>query len=156
MMDLKKPLFWNLKKPSFISYLLIPFTIPIILNNFIIKIKKKIKFGTSLLGTKFHVKLLDGKDINLDFDGPIYDGDLRAVQNYGLPDMNGGRGDLVVKFEIEKELNFTKDQIKLITQFFPMDKFSVEDCEDVKAIDPESFQNEFNEDQPQGVQCAQQ
>ena len=119
-------------------------------------IKKKIKFGTSLLGTKFHVKLLDGNDINLDFDGPIFDGDLRAVQNYGLPDMNGGRGDLVVKFEIEKELNFTKDQIKLITQFFPMDKFSVEDCEDVKAIDPESFENAFDEDQPQGVQCAQQ
>ena len=44
MMDLKKPLFWNLKKPNFISYLLIPFTIPIILNNFILKIKKKIKF----------------------------------------------------------------------------------------------------------------
>ena len=37
-----------------------------------------------------------------------------------------------------------------------MDKFSVEDCEDIKAIDPESFQNQFDEDQPQGVQCAQQ
>ena len=44
MMDLKKPLFWNLKKPSFISYVLIPFTILMILNNFILKIKKKIKF----------------------------------------------------------------------------------------------------------------
>ena len=65
----------------------------------ILVIKKKIKFGTSILGTKFHVKLLDGKDINLDFDGPIFDGDLRAVQNYGLPDMNGGKGDLVVKFD---------------------------------------------------------
>ena len=43
-MDLKKPLFWNLKKPSFISYVLIPFTILMILNNFILKIKKKIKF----------------------------------------------------------------------------------------------------------------
>ena len=43
-MDLKKPLFWNLKKPSFLSYVLIPFTILMILNNFILKIKKKKKF----------------------------------------------------------------------------------------------------------------
>jgi len=122
-------------------------------------IRKKIKFGTSLLGTKFHVKLLDGRNVNLDFDGPIFDGDLRAVQNLGLPSMNGHQGDLVVKFEVEKELNFDKDQIKLITQFFPMDKFNVEDCEDIKAADPESFQSQHSSEgaheQP-GVQCAQQ
>ena len=122
-------------------------------------IRKKIKFGTSLLGTKFHVKLLDGRDVNLDFDGPIFDGDLRAVQNLGLPSMNGPQGDLVIKFEVEKELNFNKDQIKLITQFFPMDKFNVENCEDIKAQDPESFQNQSSDEGPQGhpgVQCAQQ
>ena len=122
-------------------------------------IRKKIKFGTSLLGTKFHVKLLDGRDVNLDFDGPIFDGDLRAVQNLGLPSMNGPQGDLVIKFEVEKELNFNKEQIKLITQFFPMDKFNVEDCEDIKAEDPESFQHDNSDDGSQGhpgVQCAQQ
>ena len=123
-------------------------------------IRKKIKFGTSLLGTKFHVKLLDGRDVNLDFDGPIFDGDLRAVQNIGLPSMNGQKGDLVVKFEVEKELNFNKDQIKLITQFFPMDKFNVEDCEDIKAEDPETFQHDNSDDDGSqghpGVQCAQQ
>ena len=40
-MNLKRPLFWNLKKPNFFSYLLIPFTLPIIINNFFRKIKKK-------------------------------------------------------------------------------------------------------------------
>jgi DnaJ-class molecular chaperone len=123
-------------------------------------IRKKIKFGTSLLGTKFHVKLLDGRDVNLDFDGPIFDGDLRAIQNLGLPNMNGSQGDLVVKFEVEKELTFNKEQIKLITQFFPMDKFNVQDCEDIKAVDPETFQNDSEGSQgpqsAQGVQCAQQ
>ena len=44
-MNLKKPLFWNLKKPNFLSYILIPFTIPIILNNYLLKIRKKIKFS---------------------------------------------------------------------------------------------------------------
>ena len=44
-MNFKKPLFWNLKKPNFFSYLLIPFTIPFIINNFLLKIKKKNKFS---------------------------------------------------------------------------------------------------------------
>lgn len=33
-MNLKKPSFWDLSKPNFISYLLIPFSLPIILRNF--------------------------------------------------------------------------------------------------------------------------
>ena len=34
-MRLKKPKFWDLKKPNFISYLLAPLTLPIIISNFI-------------------------------------------------------------------------------------------------------------------------
>ena len=40
-MKIKKPKFWDLKKPNLISYLLIPFTIPLLINNFFLK--KKIK-----------------------------------------------------------------------------------------------------------------
>ncbi len=43
-MNLKKPSFWDLKKPNFFSYLLLPFTIPIIINNFFLKVIKKTKF----------------------------------------------------------------------------------------------------------------
>ena len=42
-MNLKKPSFWDLSKPNFISYLLIPFTLPIIFRNFIFKFIKKEK-----------------------------------------------------------------------------------------------------------------
>ena len=42
-MNLKKPLFWDLSKPNFISYILTPFTLPIILRNFIFKFIKKEK-----------------------------------------------------------------------------------------------------------------
>ena len=44
-MRLKKPNFWDYKKPNFISYLLLPFTLPFIINNFYLnfKSKKKIK-----------------------------------------------------------------------------------------------------------------
>lgn len=43
-MNIKKPKFWDLKKPNLISYLLIPFTIPLLINNFFLNKKnKKIK-----------------------------------------------------------------------------------------------------------------
>ncbi len=42
-MIFKKPYFWDLPKPTIISYLLIPFSIPIMLRNFLFKFLKKKK-----------------------------------------------------------------------------------------------------------------
>ena len=47
-MKIKKPYFWDLQKPSILSYLLLPLTIPVILNNILLnfrypKVLKKIK-----------------------------------------------------------------------------------------------------------------
>ena len=39
-----KPKFWDLKKPNFLSYLLLPLTIPIRINNLFLKIKSKKKY----------------------------------------------------------------------------------------------------------------
>ena len=36
-MKLKKPKFWDLKKPGLISYLLLPLTIPVRINNLFLK-----------------------------------------------------------------------------------------------------------------------
>jgi len=44
-MKLKKPTFWDLKKPNFLSYLLIPFSLPIILRNFLFYFLKKKKIS---------------------------------------------------------------------------------------------------------------
>ena len=41
-MNIKKPKFWDLKKPNLISYLLTPFTLPLIVNNFFLNKKKKL------------------------------------------------------------------------------------------------------------------
>ena len=38
-MKFKKPNFWDLKRPNFISFLLLPFTLPIVINNFFLKNK---------------------------------------------------------------------------------------------------------------------
>ena len=42
-MRLKKPNFWDYKKPNLLSYLLLPLTFPFIINNFLLNIKKKNK-----------------------------------------------------------------------------------------------------------------
>ena len=41
-MNIKKPKFWDLNKPNLISYLLTPFTLPLIVNNFFLNKKKKV------------------------------------------------------------------------------------------------------------------
>ena len=49
-MKFKKPKFWDFEKKSLISYILLPFTIPILLNNFLLnkKVKKKMGKFTSI------------------------------------------------------------------------------------------------------------
>src|SRR6056300_291375 len=42
-MNFKKPYFWDLPKPNIFSYLLVPFSIPIILRNFFFHNKKRKK-----------------------------------------------------------------------------------------------------------------
>ena len=52
-MKLKKPSFWDLTKPNFLSYLLIPFSLPIIFRNFFFKFlkrKKRSKIKTICVG----------------------------------------------------------------------------------------------------------
>ncbi len=44
-MKLNKPKFWDIKKPSLLSHLLYPLTIPIQINNLILKYSKKMKFN---------------------------------------------------------------------------------------------------------------
>ena len=39
-MKIKKPNFWDNKQPNYLAYLLLPFTLPIIINNFFLNLKK--------------------------------------------------------------------------------------------------------------------
>ncbi len=43
MIEFKKPRFWDFKKPNFIAHLLLPLTIPLIISNFFLGLKKKKK-----------------------------------------------------------------------------------------------------------------
>ena len=42
-MKLKKPYFWDLPKPNLLSFLLIPFSLPVVLRNFLFHFLKKKK-----------------------------------------------------------------------------------------------------------------
>jgi tetraacyldisaccharide 4'-kinase len=42
-MKLKKPKFWDYQSPNFLSYILLPLTFPVIINNFLLNLKKNIK-----------------------------------------------------------------------------------------------------------------
>tara|TARA_X000000950_G_scaffold282028_1_gene379989 strand:- start:713 stop:1738 length:1026 start_codon:yes stop_codon:yes gene_type:complete len=123
-------------------------------NNHLI-ILKEIQFGTSLIGTKFLVKLPNGKEINFDVDGPIFNEDIRVIHGMGLPDQNGKNGDLVVKFEVERKAVFTKDQIKLIRKEFPLDKFTVGECETMKGVIPSENHDEDDDPNEGKVECNQ-
>ena len=46
-MILIKPKFWDLKKPNILAYLLKPFTLILIINNFLLSLKKKNKYKGS-------------------------------------------------------------------------------------------------------------
>ena len=123
-------------------------------NNLVIL--KKIKIGNSLTGVKFKVKLLDGTNINIKVKGPIYNEDIRVMKGYGLKDFRSHRsGDLVIKFEVDKEFVLNKQQIKILKSCLPMESFSTCDGETVEAIDPEIFNNDSDDEGPQNVQCQQ-
>jgi len=51
-MRFKKPKFWDLKKPNFISYFLLPFTVPVVINNVLLnkKINHSRKIKTICVG----------------------------------------------------------------------------------------------------------
>tara|TARA_B100000965_G_scaffold207368_1_gene173330 strand:+ start:3448 stop:4386 length:939 start_codon:yes stop_codon:yes gene_type:complete len=39
-MKISKPKFWDYKKPNYLSYILLPFTLPIVINNYFLSLKK--------------------------------------------------------------------------------------------------------------------
>ena len=47
-MNFQKPKFWDYKKPNLLSYFLLPFTFPLIVNNFFLKLKKKNSFHSQI------------------------------------------------------------------------------------------------------------
>lgn len=115
-------------------------------------LEKSIKFGTSLLGTKFNLKLLDGKSINVKIDGPIGNNDIKVLRGYGLYNMNNGsNGDLIIKIKVNMLENLSDEQKRVIEENFEIDKFSINDKYET-VIASSYIEKEDNNN----VQCVQQ
>lgn len=90
-------------------------------------IKKKIEFGTSILGTKFTVKHLDGRYITIKTPGPIFEDRLYIVPDLGLPHMYDQTyiGNILVKYKINKKFHLTSEQTEELKKIFKTDDFYV-------------------------------
>ena len=131
--------------------------------------EKKIKFGTSLLGCKFQLKMLDGKDININIVGQIFNDEIRVIKNKGCIDLRSGQqGDLIIKFEVEKCGYLSKNEISQLKTIFDFDNFtfSSNNAEEHIALTLTELENNNDDDNddndnfPPGmngdsVQCAQ-
>ena len=120
-------------------------------------IEKRIELGKSLLGCSFGLKLLDGKEVNIKIDGPIFDGDHKIIKNIGLMDKFNRRGHLIVLFKVNKNVYLNKKQKEVIQKYFEVDDFHKYNGPLLKAENAEVSMDsdEENEDGPQNVQCAQ-
>ena len=115
-------------------------------------LEKTIKFGTSLLGTKFILKLLDGKSINVKVNGPIGNNDIKVLNGYGLYNMNGSNGDMIIKFKVKMLDDLSDSQRRVIKDNFDTDKFEVNDR--YETVLASSFVDKKDDDN--NVQCVQQ
>jgi len=114
-------------------------------------LEKDIKFGTSLLGTKFNLKLLDGKSINVKIDGPICNNDIKVLKGYGLYNMNGTNSDLIIKIKVNMLDKLSDIQKRVVKENFEIDKFDFNDkYETVVASSYVKIEDNNN------VQCVQQ
>ena len=123
---------------------------------------KEINFGSSLVGTKFTIKHLNGKNITVQLDAPIQNGDVRVIKGMGIPHMrnSGILGDLVVKVKVLKDIHLSNEQIVKLKEIFPVDNFNIDSSAPVLNTIDYSNDNDDDDDEEQtgsdGVQCSQQ
>jgi DnaJ-class molecular chaperone len=115
-------------------------------------LEKTIKFGTSLLGTKFNLKLLDGKSINVKIEGPVYNNSIKILSGYGLYSMsNGCNGDLIIKMMVKELDRLNDNQKKVIRENFEIDNFEINKMDETVLSTSYVEREETN-----NVQCVQQ
>ena len=128
--------------------------------------EKKIKFGTSLLGCKFPLKMLDGENININIVGQIFNDEIRVIKNKGCIDLRSGqKGDLIIKFEVERCGYLSNSEIENLRTIFEFDNFTissemVEEHNALTLTELEQNNNDDGDNFPPGmsgenVQCAQ-
>jgi len=113
--------------------------------------------------------MLDGKFINIDIVGQIFNDEIRVIKNKGCIDLRSGQhGDLIIKFEVEKCGYLSNNEIKQLKTIFDFDNFIISSNNSEKHValtlnelesndrdqdsDGDNFPPGMNGD---NVQCAQ-
>ena len=118
-------------------------------------VEKNIEIGTSLIGLTFPLTLLDGKNINIKIDGPIFDGQHRIVENVGLfNEKNNQRGNLIILFNVNKDFILNDTQKEIIKQHFKINSYTRLAGPTLKGKEIE-IETDEEEHMGQNVQCAQ-
>ena len=120
-------------------------------------IEKEIELGTSLLGCSFGLTLLDGKNINVKVDGPIFDGDHKIIKNLGLNDKYKRKGLLIIVFKINKEIILNNKQKEVIEKYFKINHYKKYNGPTIKTenLEMSNIRNDDSDDEHPNVQCAQ-
>ncbi len=74
-----------------------------------------VKLTDALMGATYHVRGVEG-DLPVDIPVGVVHGDLIRVKGQGVPHGRGGRGDLLVKVDIQFPKKLSKSQRELIEQ----------------------------------------
>ena len=125
--------------------------------------EQNIDIGTSLTGIEICIKGIDGQHLYFKYKDIIKDGDIRVIENEGMPNMRNPsmRGNMFIKFIVKYPKRLNDKQIKVIKSVFDIEKFDIiSNAKKVKlnnvVMEHEHEDNDNDNDNDNNVQCAQQ
>ena len=121
-------------------------------------IEKEIKFGTSIIGTQFSFKHLNGEELTVETDGPILSDDINIIPNMGMPTMRHEhhKGNLIIRYIIDRDLNLNPVKVNIIKKLLDCDTFDIN--KDAKKMSSHLFVEEDTSSDEEGNhpgQCNQ-
>ena len=123
-------------------------------------LEKDIKFGTSLLGTSFTVKHVNGESLTIKTNGPISNGSIQIIPDKGVPHMRNENvlGNLIIKYNVDMDVKLSDKERKLIKTIFDHDKFSVDkNAKVLKSMSAEEYKQSIQQEEEGHVQeCTHQ
>lgn len=81
-------------------------------------VSRKLDIASAALGSSLDLPIIDGGSTRIKIPAGVQHGAIMRVQGKGMPRLHGrGRGDLMVKLEVEVPRHLTDDQRRILTEF---------------------------------------
>lgn len=120
-----------------------------------------ITFAESLCGCSKKIEHITGKILIFNVQNIIKNNDMYTIEKEGLPQKNGGVGNLHIIFNVEYILNLTIEKKKILwnlltEKIYNEQQFEQSNSKIVKFNEKHQHQQQHRQSQPQPQQCAQQ